>query len=106
MFNILAQLRYSLSLMFFFSGGLGGSSNAYTSSEHTNFHFDIPCGGFVDALQRFVSFFECPIFGETAVQNELEIVQSEHEKNRFNDVWRTNQVIKLSIASKLRVIPF
>ena len=35
----------------------GGSSNAFTSSEHTNFHFDIPSEHFSDALQRFVSFF-------------------------------------------------
>ena len=25
-------------------------------------------------------------------QNELEMVNSEHEKNRLDDVWRTNQV--------------
>ena len=72
----------------------GGSSNAYTASEHSNFHFDVPAEHFVDALQRFVSFFVCPIFREAAVQHELEIVQSEHEKNRFNDLWRVNQVLK------------
>jgi secreted Zn-dependent insulinase-like peptidase len=33
-----------------------------------------------------------PLFRETNVQSELEIVQSEHEKNRCNDKWRTNQV--------------
>ncbi len=74
------------------TGERGGSSNAYTASEHTNFHFDIPCEHFELALDRFVSFFECPLFRESNVQNELEIVQSEHEKNRRNDVWRTNQV--------------
>lgn len=80
-----------------FPGQRGGSSNAYTASEHTNFHFDIPSEHFDDALTRFVSFFEKPIFREISVQNELEIVQSEHEKNRFNDVWRTNQVMFFGI---------
>lgn len=70
----------------------GGSSNAFTSSEHTNFHFDIPSEHFCEALQRFISFFTHPIFRQTSVKNELESVQSEHEKNRYNDVWRTNQV--------------
>ena len=73
----------------------GGSSNAFTSSEHTNFHFDIPSEHFCEALQRFISFFTHPIFRQTSVKNELESVQSEHEKNRYNDVWRTNQVILL-----------
>ena len=71
---------------------IGGTSNAYTTSEHTNFHFDVPSEHFVDALKRFVSFFQCPILRESSIQNELEIIQSEHEKNRWNDVWRTNQV--------------
>ena len=35
----------------------GGSSNAYTTSEHTNFHFEVPSQHFVEALKRFVSFF-------------------------------------------------
>ena len=74
------------------SGSRGGSSNAYTASEHTNFHFDVPSEHFESALARFVSFFVCPIFRESNVQAELDIVESEHEKNRWNDLWRTNQV--------------
>ena len=70
----------------------GGSSNAYTTSEHTNFHFEVPSEHFVDSLIRFVSFIQCPILRESSIQSELEIVQSEHEKNKWNDVWRTNQV--------------
>ncbi len=75
-------------------GERGGSSNAYTASEHTNFHFDVPSPHLEETLRRFVSFFECPLFREVSVLSELEIVQSEHEKNRHNDVWRTNQVRK------------
>ncbi len=75
-----------------FLGQRGGSSNAYTTSEHTNFHFEVPSDHFIDALKRFVSFFQCPILREASIQNELEIIQSEHEKNKWNDVWRTNQV--------------
>lgn len=75
-----------------FLGQRGGTSNAFTTSEHTNFHFEVPCEHFVDALIRFVSFIQCPILRESSIQNELEIIQSEHEKNKWNDVWRTNQV--------------
>ena len=41
---------------------------------------------------RFVSYLVCPVFHEKTVENEVEIIQCEHEKNKFSDVWRLNQV--------------
>jgi secreted Zn-dependent insulinase-like peptidase len=79
----------------FLLGTRGGSNNAYTASEHSNFHFDVHSDHFEEAIRRFVSYFVSPLFRETNVQSELEIVQSEHEKNRCNDKWRTNQVWKI-----------
>ena len=35
-----------------FLGERGGSSNAFTSSEHTNFHFEVPSEHFPEALTR------------------------------------------------------
>ena len=90
----------------------GGSNNAFTASTYTNFHFDIPKEHFLDALDRwnipqesftnyvltltscfrFVSYLICPVFHEKTVENEVGIIQCEHEKNKFSDVWRTNQV--------------
>ena len=58
-----------------FLGQRGGTSNAFTTSEHTNFHFEVPCEHFIDALIRFVSFIQCPILRESSIQNELEIIQ-------------------------------
>ena len=34
----------------------------------------------------------CPVFHEQTVENEVEIIQCEHEKNKYSDLWRTNQV--------------
>ena len=34
----------------------------------------------------------CPVFHEKTVENEVEIIQCEHEKNKMSDVWRLNQV--------------
>ena len=70
----------------------GGSNNAFTASTYTNFHFDIPKEHFLDALDRFVSYLVCPVFHEKTVENEIEIIQCEHEKNKCSDVWRLNQV--------------
>ena len=44
-----------------FLGQRGGVSNAFTASEHTNFHFEVPSEHFLEALKRFISFFQCPI---------------------------------------------
>ena len=43
-------------------------------------------------IPRFVSYLVCPVFHEQTVENEVEIIQCEHEKNKFSDVWRLNQV--------------
>ena len=94
-----------------FLGLKGGSNNAFTASTCTNFHFDIPKEHFLDALDRliicplntyiviilahiprFVSYLVCPVFHEKTVENEVEIIQCEHEKNKISDVWRLNQV--------------
>ena len=39
-----------------FLGQRGGVSNAFTASEHTNFHFEVPSEHFLEALKRFISF--------------------------------------------------
>lgn len=82
----------------------GGSSNAYTASENTNFHCELvatrPAPGsvtppnFREALDRFAQFFIAPAFTESATDRELNAVHSEFEKNLQNDSWRSTQVIK------------
>ena len=49
----------------------GGSSNAYTSSEETNYYFDVQHQHLAGALDRFAQFFIAPLFTETATQREL-----------------------------------
>ncbi|RWS06152.1 insulin-degrading enzyme-like protein, partial [Dinothrombium tinctorium] len=70
----------------------GGHSNAYTSSNHTNFHFDIGATHLEGALERFVEFFISPLFTESCTERELNAVNSEHEKNLKDDTWRSLQV--------------
>lgn len=87
----------------------GGHSNAYTSSENTNFHFemiaqrkvveeqgangpDVP--RFKEALDRFAQFFTAPLFTESATERELNAVHSEHQKNLQSDTRRIYQLKK------------
>jgi len=77
----------------------GGSSNAYTSSEFTNYHFIVSTDKFLEALDIFANFFIGPIFKEDSVMREMKAVDSEHSKNISSDKWRTLQLLK-NIANK------
>lgn len=43
---------------------------------------------------RFAQFFLTPLFTESAVDREVNAVNSEHEKNLQNDYWRLTQLEK------------
>ncbi|XP_076308148.1 insulin-degrading enzyme-like [Tachypleus tridentatus] len=72
----------------------GGSSNAFTSTQHTNFYFDVAPEFLQGALDRFSQFFVGPLFTESATCREVKAVNSEHEKNMDEDVWRLDQLEK------------
>uniref|UniRef100_A0A453FNW9 Insulin-degrading enzyme n=2 Tax=Aegilops tauschii subsp. strangulata TaxID=200361 RepID=A0A453FNW9_AEGTS len=77
----------------------GGSSNAFTSSETTNFYFDVNADNFEEALDRFAQFFIKPLMSQDAVLREIKAVDSEHKKNLLSDGWRMHQLQK-HLASK------
>ncbi|CAH0553954.1 unnamed protein product [Brassicogethes aeneus] len=72
----------------------GGSSNAATYPDHTLYYFDIVPDELNKALDRFSQFFIAPLFTESATEREINAVNSEHEKNVPNDVWRMDQLDK------------
>jgi insulysin len=76
----------------------GGSSNAYTDMEATNYYFDVASDHLYGAMDRFAQFFISPLFQESTTQRELQAVDSEHAKNLQNDSWREFQLSK-SIAN-------
>ncbi len=65
-----------------------GGSNAYTSSEVTNYFFQISHEALDGALDRFSQFFKEPLFNPTYAEREVNAVSSEHDKNKLNDGWR------------------
>ncbi|GMT12239.1 hypothetical protein PFISCL1PPCAC_3536 [Pristionchus fissidentatus] len=69
-----------------------GSSNAYTSSDVTNYHFDVKTDALEGALDRFSQFFLSPQFTESATDREVNAVDSEHSNNLGNDAWRFLQI--------------
>jgi len=77
----------------------GGSSNAYTDQDHTNYFFDVNQEHLEGALDRFSQFFISPLFTESATDREMQAVDSEHHNYVQVDFWRTFQLYK-SLARK------
>ena len=69
-------------------GRNGGYNNAYTSTDRTNFHFEIRHEAFEGALDRFAQFFIDPLFDPRFTEREMNAVASEHQKNLESDGWR------------------
>ncbi|KAI4457938.1 nardilysin [Holotrichia oblita] len=78
----------------------GGSSNASTTTDHTNYYFDVAPNHLKEALDRFSQFFKAPLFTESATSRELNAVHSEHEKNLTSDIWRMDQLDKHTANSQ------
>lgn len=72
----------------------GGSNNAYTAEEHTNYFFDIEHASLEPALDRFAQFFIAPLFDANYVDHEKNAVNAEFlakindEARREWDVYR------------------
>jgi insulysin len=73
----------------------GGSNNAYTAAEETNYYFDVQGDALPEALERFAAFFSTPLFTQSATAREVNAIESEHSKNLQSDLWRYEQLLKL-----------
>lgn len=63
----------------------GGSHNAFTSFNHTNYFFDVNPEFFEDALDRFAQFFTAPLFNSEYVDREKHAVNSEYSTRLKDD---------------------
>ncbi|MEM7217217.1 MAG: insulinase family protein [Pseudomonadota bacterium] len=66
----------------------GGSSNAYTAGDHTNYFFDVQHDYLPEALDRFAQFFISPLFDPAYVEREKNAVNSEYQLQLKDDGWR------------------
>ena len=55
----------------------GGHTNACTSSEDTNYHFEVNWEALEDGLDRFAQFFISPLISADGVDREVKAVDSE-----------------------------
>ncbi len=75
----------------------GGSHNAYTGYENTNFYFDIDMDALVPALDRFAQFFLAPLFTPAYVDGERNAVHSEYQSGLQDDGRRGYSVLKAAL---------
>ena len=75
----------------------GGSRNAYTSFEHTNYFFDIDPDHLAGALDRFAQFFIAPNFDRKYVERERNAVQAEYQMGIKSDGRRGLDVLQASM---------
>jgi insulysin len=66
-------------------GQNGGTNNAYTASDHTNYQFDIRHDAFAGALDRFAQFFIAPKFSPEFTGREINAVHNEAMRHVQND---------------------
>ena len=72
----------------------GGSHNAFTASEHTNYFFEIDKEYLAPALDRFSAFFKSPLFNSEYVDREKNAVHSEYQAKLKDDMRRNYEVIR------------
>lgn len=70
-----------------------GASNAYTGADITNYFLQVSHHAFEGALDRFSGFFSEPLFAKKYAEREVNAVNSEFDKNRLQDGWRSNHLI-------------
>ena len=84
-YNIfLCSVLFSTWTLFFFS----------SSTENTNYYFDVLQDHLSEVLKVFSAFFHCPLFTPEMTARELNAVHSENGKNLLNDMWRSFQLQK------------
>jgi secreted Zn-dependent insulinase-like peptidase len=63
----------------------GGSDNAYTMPDHTNYYFDIQPQYLRGALERFSQFFVAPLLNPSFVERERSVVHAEFSTKLQSD---------------------
>ncbi|CAJ1389816.1 unnamed protein product [Effrenium voratum] len=76
-----------------------GNQNAFTAENATTYFFEVSPSALLESLKRFSSFFREPLFTPSATEREVGAIDSEFAKNRENDGFRLQQLLKSTAAS-------
>lgn len=71
----------------------GGTDNAYTDVELTNYYFQASTEAATELMPRFADWFTEPLFNATYVNKEVHAIDSENAKNVQDPSWRIQDTI-------------
>lgn len=75
----------------------GGSHNAFTSYQDTNYFFEVDSNYLEPSLDRFAQFFIAPLFTEAYVQREKNAVHSEYQSKLRDDGRKQFDILKQAL---------
>ncbi len=75
----------------------GGSDNASTYSDKTNYFFSINSASFEQALDRFSDYFKSPTFDPVYSDKERNAINNEWSLDRRQDEWNIEHIAQLTI---------
>ena len=78
----------------------GGSTNAYTELEETNFYFDVKSTALQRALEMFASLITSPLFPADRLSDEVKAVHSEFLNDQISEEWRRLRLLQLQANPK------
>ena len=62
----------------------GGTIDASTKSEYTNYTFYTHNSGVMEALERFSEFFKCPLINKECVDTAIRAINQEYEMKEYD----------------------
>lgn len=69
-----------------------GTTNAYTSSDHTHYYFSCKHRMLYTILDIFCNFFVEPLLDPKYIEKEASAVDAEHQKNLSSNSWRIDRL--------------
>ncbi len=72
----------------------GGMDNAFTGDNITCYFLEIESNFMKKGIEMLSWFFKKPLLDEKLIKSEMEIINSEHEKNILSDLWITDDILK------------
>jgi insulysin len=82
----------------------GGQDNAFTSDTMTCYYLALETSFLKKGIEMLSWFFRAPLLNEKHIGSEMEIIDSEHNKNILSDSWIMDDIFKnfIKLNSKYR----
>lgn len=84
----------------------GGQDNAFTADVMTCYYLALETSFLKKGIEMLSWFFRAPLLNENHISSEMEIIDSEHNKNILSDNWIMDDIFKNFIKSNSKYKKF